>query len=87
MTFRGLGDFVLVVARKCSYSRLNALPTEEVEIEPVHTRYAVMALKILLSLPLNVWPLHRPRPLGSRISSPIAIETIDFVDSVIVPPD
>ena len=54
MTFRGLGDFVLVVDRKCSYSRLNALPTEEVEIEPVHTRYAVMALKILLSLPLNV---------------------------------
>ena len=46
-----------------------------------------MVLKILLSLPRNVCPLHLPKPLGSWISAPSAMETMEFVAKVIVPPD
>ena len=87
MAFRGLGDFSLVLVRRCSYSRLNALPTDDVAMDPVQTRYAVITLKSLLSFPRYVCPLHLPSPVGSWMSVPSAMDTNVLFVIVRVPPD
>ena len=87
MIFLGLGDTKFCERRRCSYSRLNALPTGEDPMEPLQTRYAVMMERNLLDLPRSVCPLHRPRPVGSVMGSPCDIGTSVPVVMVMLPPD
>lgn len=73
--------------RWCSYSRLKALPIGEEAMDPLHTRYPVIAVNILFCLPRRVWLLHLPKPVGSSCVSPYTIGTKLPVVIVMVPPD